>query len=156
MVPRETHQRKNTFAIDRTVGGIQRRPSKIKFISSYRRKEYSEADETKQRFGHRAKIRLSYVRKAITLRNLDVHMFRTRIPRRNFPDHGVSIPLRMLTSSNVRLFVLGGFYYTIVYIIISFLSVLYLIAFTTASLEPSKGCRLSFGLKYSVRVCVCV
>lgn len=60
------NQRKNTFAIDRTVGGIQRRPSKIKFISSYReRKEYSEAE---QRFGHHAKIRLSYVRKAITLR----------------------------------------------------------------------------------------
>ena len=42
-----------------------------------------------------------------------------------FTDHGVSIPLRMPTSSNVRLFVLGGFaiflyYYTIVYIIIFF------------------------------------
>ena len=93
-------------------------------------------------------------------------MFRTRIPRRNL----LTTALRMLTSSNVRLFVLGGlpFFHTIILLSIllySFISVMFntlsvsrccleRFSFTTDSLEPSKRRRLSFGLECSVRACV--
>ena len=36
-------------------------------------------------------------------------MTRLYVLKTEFTDHGDSIPLRMLTSSNVRLFFLGGF-----------------------------------------------
>ena len=67
--------------------------------------------------------------------NVPYHNSKTR-----FTDHGVSIPLRMPTGSNVCIFVFGGFaffhYYTIVYVII-FVLALCSVVVSTDSLEPS-------------------